>query len=121
MTTWDIVDKLDPSLQITVQKKNGFRLVGSVSSAVRTVLVLSVAVAASRGPQCIKQSGSAACGTAMHFKKANQSVSSSAPRGVARGTDTQHGQSSSKLARSLSTFFQPALSEDEYEDDYSFA
>lgn len=121
MRTWDIVDKLDPNVQITVETKNKARVSGSVSSAVKTVLLLTAALVASSGPNRIQQQGMPACNSYVHLKKGSQSVSAEARRRVARGTDTQQGQSSSKLARSLSTFFQPAQDEEDYDDDYSFA
>jgi len=121
MRIWDIVDKLDPNVQITVEKKNQSPVAGSVTSAVRTVLVLTVALAASSGPKFIQHQGFASCSSSVHFKKASQSVSSGAVRGAVRDADTQHGQSSSKLARSVPSFFHPASDEDEYNDDYSFA
>lgn len=117
-TTWDIIDKLEPSVQITEQKKNKPATSGSACSVVRIALVLTVAVASSGSGKFLKQS--VAFNNPIHLqKKASKSVSSS--RGVAHATDTQRGQSSAKLARSFPAFFQPAAEEDDYEDDYSFA
>lgn len=121
MRTWDIVDKLDPTLQITVRKRNPSPAIGAVTSAVKTVLVLTVALAVAGGSKFIQQQKVAACSGPIYSKKASQSVSSANVRGAARETDTQHGQSSAKLARSVPVFFQPASDEDEYDDDYSFA
>jgi hypothetical protein len=121
MRTWDIIDNLEPNVQITVQKKNPATLVGSISSAVRTALIVTVAFASCSGAKFVRRSEIAAFGIPVQVKKASQSVSSAVVRGVVRDTDTQFGQSSSKLARAFPAFFQPASDEDEYDDDYSFA
>jgi len=124
MRTWDIVDKLEPGLQITTVKRNPSPLVGSLcTAAVNAAIVLTVALAAS-GSKFVRNTEFACVGTSVQAKKANQSVPSKAAlRGVERDTDTQVGQSSSKLARSFPAFFQPAPDEDQNDDDddYSFA
>jgi hypothetical protein len=121
--TWDIIDRVEPNVQITVSQKKAPRI-GSVSSIVRIGVAFSVAFVASNSPKFMQHSEvTASAGAAMHWKKASHSIwSGSVVRGVVRDTDTQYGQSSSKLARVFPVFFQPAPQEPALDDDeYSFA
>jgi hypothetical protein len=117
--TWDIVDNYEPTVQFTVIKKHPPKLTGCVSSAMQSALLLTVVFGSSNDLMVIK-SHKVTAGISVHQKKGSQSISS-VVRGVVSDTDTQVGQSSVKLARSFSAFFQPASDEDEYDDDYSFA
>jgi len=124
--TWDIIDKVEPNARITTeQQKDAPRIGsnGSLSSILRIGVVFSVAFVASNSPKFLQEHSAASGSAPIHWKKASRSVpSASAVRGVVGNTDTQHGQSSSKLARGFSVYFQPAPREPEHEDDdYSFA
>ncbi len=121
MRTWDIIDKIEPNTQITVPNKTRQKFVGGVSSLAKVALILTVGFGASRAV-VLGRSTVATSDVVVSSKKGGQSISSGAPRGLARDTDTQYGQSSPKLARTFSAFFQPASDEAQHDDDdYSFA
>lgn len=119
--TWDIIDRLEPNVQITVIKKSQPKLTSGFSSVVKTAFFMTIAIAAAGNARFVKKfdviSGN------VHVKKANQSVTPSRRvRGNDSVTDTQFGQSSSKLAQAFNGLFQPAKDEADTEDDnYSFA
>lgn len=123
--TWDIIDKVELNAQITTEQKKAPRIgsSGTLSSIVRIGVVFSLAFVASNSSKFLQQQSAVARSAPIHWKKTNQSVrSSSVVRGLLRDTDTQQGQSSSKLAHSFSVFFQPVTEEPKHDDDdYSFA
>jgi hypothetical protein len=120
MRTWDIIDSIEPNTRITAETRKRQSIVGTTSSFVQIALLLTIGFASSSSTM-VRHATVISSDIAVSSKKASQSVPSAAPRGLPRGTDTQLGQSSSKLARAFSAFFQPAPEEEQRDDDYSFA
>lgn len=124
MRTWDIIDKVDPGVEITATESNPPRFKGSVSSAVRVALSVAFVVGTAGLFSFVGADSAAKLKTrveVLSFQKPRSSfVEHSRTHLSALPTDTQFGQSTVKLSKSFTSYFQPAPDEESYEDDYFF-
>jgi len=125
MRVWDIVDQLEGGNQITEKACSRARLSGFLASAARVALTVGFAVATSgsfyAGPTV---SFSSSSGIDLRIPITRSSLGETPPptrQPRSEGmTDTQFGQSSSKLSRGFVGFFQPVADEEQLDEEYSF-
>jgi hypothetical protein len=125
MRVWDIIDQLDGGIQITEKPRARAPLSGFLASAARVALTVGFAVATSgsfyAGPASTFSSSS---GVDFRFPIARSSVRHAPPPArrprSEKMTDTQFGQSTSKLSRAFAGFFQPSGEEEQLDEEYSF-
>ena len=121
MRVWDIADRVFPGLQITHVPPKQARFRGIVSSAGKVAFSLGLVVASSGVFTATGQDYASGFSTKVQIVTVRPgSLRPSAEKLILSSTDTQFGQSTLKLSQSFTAYFQPALEEDKYEDDYSF-
>ena len=120
MRRWDIVEVETSSVTRPLSSKS--RFVGAISSAVKAAIVLGVITGSSAAVlSAAKPSDVASCSTRLVIHAPAEPAKTKRPGPALTDSDTQLGMSSNKLARRLEAFFQPALDEESFEDDYTFA
>lgn len=124
MRAWDIVDEVYPGVSITTVQAKSVRFVGRATSAIRVAIAVAAVVATSASFNTTRTASAVKQTTRVQVigdrRPPRPVLLRSRRQRVASITDTQLGQSTFRLSRVFTTYFQPALNEDTYEDDYSF-
>jgi hypothetical protein len=124
MRVWDIIDQVDGGAQITEKVRVKAPLNGFLASAAKAAFAVGFVVATSGsfyvGPTSTFTSSS---GVNFQIPIVRPAVTETRPTRQPRSetmTDTQFGQSTSKLSRTFARFFQPAGDEEPLDEEYSF-
>jgi hypothetical protein len=124
MRVWDIIDQVDAGVQITEKARVKRPLHGFLASAAHVAIAVGFVVATSgsfyAGPT---STFSCSSGINVSMPIARPMTAARLPSRRARSegvTDTQFGQSTSKLSRTFARFFQPASEEEPLDEEYSF-
>jgi hypothetical protein len=124
MRTWDLVDVFEPNDDILLRRTKPSAFRAFVTSAAQVAFVVTMSVA-STAHFTVKRSELGSTQPAhVKFMDSSQFVRSPAPlvsRRVATQSDTQFGQSTTKLSQLFETYFAPVEDEESFEDDYSFS
>lgn len=123
MRKWDIVNVLEPEVEITQSKQNRAAIQSLVTSAVKAAFVIGVAVASSAHFTIKTVEHFATPAAHVGFVNSAPFIRTAAPKAQVRissNADTQFGQSTSKLAQLFQAYFVQAPDEETYEDEYSF-
>lgn len=125
MRVWDIIDQVDGGTQITEKVRVKAPLNGFLASAAKAAFAVGF-VAATSGSFYSGTTSTFSSSSGIHFQIpiARSLVIEETPR-IRRPrsetmTDTQFGQSTSKLSRTFASFFQPAGDEEQLDEEYSF-
>lgn len=124
MRKWDIVNVLEPEVEITQSKQNRAAIQSLVTSAVKAAFVIGVAVASSAHFKMKPVEYFATPTANVGFVNSAPLIQAAAPKAQVRissNADTQFGQSTSKLAQLFQAYFVQAPDEEAYDDDYSFS
>jgi hypothetical protein len=123
MRTWDLVDVVEPNDDIVSRpsKRTAFRAVAT--SAAHVVFVVTLAVANTAHFTINRCELGSTLPTQIKFMDSSRVArppNSSVRRRGAADSDTQLGQSTSKLAQLFEAYFVPVEDEEAFDEDYSF-
>ncbi len=127
-TTWDIVEVVtgngvtEPNAEVmTRNRRNLSRVAGAIATS---VCAATLAVSPATQGSATQLQASAPYAFASTLGRVDLHSVRRARRGVTRNsvsaTDTQVGRSTTRLAKLLPSYFEPAQEEAEYDADYSF-
>ena len=125
MRVWDIVDKVYSDVEFTQVRSARRRVKAVISSAIQCAIVMGVVLGTSAHIKTSRENF--VSNSTVRFQRVTHQGAGAEPRSLGRkqriqsSTDTQFGQSTSRLANTFPAFFQPAPDEDEFDIDYSFS